>query len=101
MEEALAQAQELVARWDAELRRILPPDQPIFDAHVHLGNDIDGMVGSFDELARLGERYGIARSFMFCLDSPTAIPRSARRTTGRSRTPSAPRVDSSRSSAST
>ena len=74
MEEALAQAQELVARWDAELQRILPPDQPIFDAHVHLGNDIDGMVGSFDELARLGERYGIARSFMFCLDEPDRHP---------------------------
>jgi predicted TIM-barrel fold metal-dependent hydrolase len=74
MEEALAQAAELVARWDEELRRILPVDQPIFDAHIHLGNDIDGMVGSFDELTRNNERYGIERSFMFCLDEPDRHP---------------------------
>ncbi|MDX6504985.1 MAG: uncharacterized protein QOE29_2110 [Gaiellaceae bacterium] len=74
MEDALAQAEELVAHWDEELRRILPADQPIFDAHVHLGNDIDGMVGSFDELARNNERYGIARSNMFCLDEPDRHP---------------------------
>jgi predicted TIM-barrel fold metal-dependent hydrolase len=74
MEEALAQAQELVARWDADLRGLLPPDQPIFDAHVHLGNDIDGMVGSFDELLRSNETYGIERSFMFCLDEPDRHP---------------------------
>jgi predicted TIM-barrel fold metal-dependent hydrolase len=74
VQEALDQAEELVARWDAELQRILPADQPIFDAHVHLGNDIDGMVGSFDELERLNERYGIERSFMFCLDEPDRHP---------------------------
>jgi predicted TIM-barrel fold metal-dependent hydrolase len=74
VEEALAQAQQLVDRWDAELRTLLPEKQPIFDAHVHLGNDIDGMVGSFDELTRINERYGVERSFMFCLDEPDRHP---------------------------
>jgi predicted TIM-barrel fold metal-dependent hydrolase len=74
VEEALAQAEELVGRWDARLASILPPDQPIFDAHVHLGNDIDGMVGSYEELAVLNARYGVERSFMFCLDEPDRHP---------------------------
>jgi predicted TIM-barrel fold metal-dependent hydrolase len=74
MEEALVQAQELVDVWDTRLRELLPAAQPIFDAHVHLGNDIDGMVGSFDELARINERYGVQRSFMFCLDEPDRHP---------------------------
>src|SRR5436190_13630180 len=74
MDEALAKATDLLARWDAELQTLLPPGQPIFDAHVHLGNDIDGMVGSFDELALIDARYGIARSFMFCLDEPDRHP---------------------------
>jgi predicted TIM-barrel fold metal-dependent hydrolase len=74
VEEALAQAEELVGRWDVLLASILPPDQPIFDAHVHLGNDIDGMVGSYEELGVLNTRYGVERSFMFCLDEPDRHP---------------------------
>src|SRR5437764_8210017 len=74
VQEALDQAEELVARWDAELQRVLPAGQPIFDAHVHLGNDIDGMVGSYDELAGLNARYGVEKSFVFCLDEPDRHP---------------------------
>jgi predicted TIM-barrel fold metal-dependent hydrolase len=74
VEEALAKAQELAARWDDELRNLLPSGQPIFDAHVHLGNDIDGMVGSIDELLATNARYGVERSFMFCLDEPDRHP---------------------------
>jgi hypothetical protein len=43
--EAQARALELVARWDEELRRLLPEGAELFDAHVHLGHDIDGMAG--------------------------------------------------------
>ena len=67
MDEALARAQELLSRWDEELARILPADTRVFDAHVHLGNDIDGMVGVLDELLRIQDRYRIDRAFMFCL----------------------------------
>jgi uncharacterized protein len=64
----------LIEEWDAELRRELPEGADIFDAHLHLGHDIDGMVGDYDELARLMERYGIARAFMFCMDEPDRHP---------------------------
>jgi uncharacterized protein len=74
MDEALQRAQELVAEWDEELRRELPAGADIFDAHTHLGNDIDGMVGEFDEVFRLMDRYGISRAFMFCMDEPDRHP---------------------------
>jgi predicted TIM-barrel fold metal-dependent hydrolase len=74
VEEALARAQELVARYDEELRRILPQGADIFDAHLHLGHDIDGMVGDYDQLLGVMDRYGISRAFMFCLDEPDRHP---------------------------
>jgi predicted TIM-barrel fold metal-dependent hydrolase len=74
MDEALARAQDLLSRWDEEVARILPADTRIFDAHVHLGNDIDGMVGVLDELLKIQERYRIDRAFMFCLDEPDRHP---------------------------
>src|SRR5262249_23442632 len=67
-------ARRLGDKWDAELRRALPPDTPIFDAHLHLGHDIDGMVGEYDELERVLARYGISRAFMFCMDEPDRHP---------------------------
>src|SRR5919108_4925214 len=74
MEDALQRAQQLLDRWDEELGRELPADQPIFDAHVHLGHDIDGMVGVYEDLQRIHERYGIRKAFMFCLDEPDREP---------------------------
>jgi uncharacterized protein len=74
MDEALARAQELLSRWDAELERIVPSGCRIFDVHVHLGNDIDGMVGVLDELVRVQERYRIDHAFVFCLDEPDRHP---------------------------
>ena len=74
MEDALQRAQELLGLYQEELRRELPPGADIFDAHVHLGNDIDGMSGSYDELVTGMERYGVSRAFMFCLDEPDRHP---------------------------
>jgi hypothetical protein len=68
--DAQGTALDLVARYDAELRRQLPEGADIFDAHLHLGRDIDGMVGDYDQLEALMEGYGISRAFMFCLDEP-------------------------------
>jgi len=65
---------ELVARYDEELRKELPAGAEIFDAHLHLGNDIDGMSGDYDQLAAIQERYGITGAFMFCLDEPDREP---------------------------
>jgi predicted TIM-barrel fold metal-dependent hydrolase len=72
--EALQRAQELMAQWDDELRRELPDGADIFDAHTHLGTDIDGMVGVYEELTRGMEKYGISRCFVFCLDEPDRHP---------------------------
>jgi uncharacterized protein len=72
--EALQRAQELMAQWDDELRLELPDRADIFDAHTHLGTDIDGMVGIYDDLERGMEKYGISRCFVFCLDEPDRHP---------------------------
>src|SRR5438270_12987653 len=63
-----------MAQWDDELRRELPPGADIFDAHTHLGTDIDGMVGIYDDLDRGMAKYGISRCFVFCLDEPDRHP---------------------------
>src|SRR5438552_17367520 len=70
----MARALELVARYDEELARLLPREAEIFDAHLHLGHDIDGMVGDYEQLLALMDRYGAARAFMFCLDEPDRHP---------------------------
>jgi predicted TIM-barrel fold metal-dependent hydrolase len=70
----LERAQELFSQFEAQLRTELPDGVDIFDAHVHLGNDIDGMAGHYDELLAVMDRYGVSRSFMFCLDEPDRHP---------------------------
>ncbi len=72
--EALDRAQNVLARWDERLQRELPEGAEIFDAHVHLGEDVDGMVGPYDDLIDLMDRYGMSRCFMFCLDEPDRHP---------------------------
>ena len=72
--EALDRAQEVLARWDDELQRELPDGAEVFDAHVHLGEDVDGMVGRYDDLIDVMDRYGMSRCFMFCLDEPDRHP---------------------------
>jgi predicted TIM-barrel fold metal-dependent hydrolase len=74
MHEAVERALEVVSFWDEELRRELPAGAEIFDVHTHLGDDIDGMRGRFDELLGVMEKYGIARAFMFCMDEPDRHP---------------------------
>jgi uncharacterized protein len=74
VDDALKRAQKLMAQWDDELRRELPRDADIFDAHTHLGTDIDGMVGIYEDLETGMENYGISRAFVFCLDEPDRHP---------------------------
>jgi predicted TIM-barrel fold metal-dependent hydrolase len=72
--EALSRAWQLIEQWDGVLQRLLPDGAPVFDAHLHLGHDIDGMVGDYDELERIMAAYRIDRAFMFCLDEPDRHP---------------------------
>jgi predicted TIM-barrel fold metal-dependent hydrolase len=74
MDDALARARELLDGWESELRSELPAGLGVFDAHVHLGTDIDGLIGDFEELAAINERYGVERCFLFCLDEPDRHP---------------------------
>ena len=71
---ARARALELVDQWNRELRELLPAGADIFDAHLHLGHDIDGIVGDYDQLLELMDAYAISRAFMFCLDEPDRHP---------------------------
>jgi len=72
--EALERARQVGAEWDERLRVDFPAELDIFDAHTHLGTDIDGMVGRYEELTGLMDRYGVSRAFMFCLDEPDRHP---------------------------
>jgi uncharacterized protein len=71
---AAERAQALVQGWNEELRRELPENARLFDVHTHLGNDIDGMVGDYDELTSTLDRYGFAGAFVFCMDEHDREP---------------------------
>ena len=90
MSEPLERAQELFAAFEAELRAELPAGADIFDAHTHLGDDIDGMAGRYDELeAIMDQLRHLARATSSASTSPTVIRGSARETTARSSPPPA------------
>lgn len=74
MSEPLERARALFAAWDEELRRELPEGVEPFDAHTHLGNDIDGMAGRYEELEAMLDRWGFTNCFVFCLDEPDRHP---------------------------
>jgi uncharacterized protein len=74
VDEPLTRARRLLATYDDELRRLLPEGVEIFDAHVHLGHDIDGFSGQYEELGHIMETYGVSRAFMFCMDEPDREP---------------------------
>jgi predicted TIM-barrel fold metal-dependent hydrolase len=72
--EALERARQVSAAWDERLRSELPAAVDIFDAHTHLGTDVDGMLGRYEELVRGMDRYGVSQAFVFCLDEPDRHP---------------------------
>ncbi len=70
LERAHAILDEVANRIAAEL----PSDAVLFDAHTHLGDDIDGMRGRPDEMLAMFDSVGITQSFTFCLDEPDREP---------------------------
>jgi predicted TIM-barrel fold metal-dependent hydrolase len=72
--DAIERAQALLDEYAAVVQAELPDGADVFDAHTHLGTDIDGMVGDVDELLDVQRRAGISRSFVFCLDEPDRHP---------------------------
>jgi predicted TIM-barrel fold metal-dependent hydrolase len=67
-------AREIFAAFEGQLKRQLPEGTDIFDAHTHLGHDIDGMVGVYDDLLGMLDRFGISRANVFCLDEHDRVP---------------------------
>ena len=66
---------ELSARYDAEVRQLLPPGAgSLRRLTLHLGNDIDGMAGDYDALEQSMADWGFSRAFVFCLDEPDRHP---------------------------
>jgi predicted TIM-barrel fold metal-dependent hydrolase len=74
VEQVLERARGLVERYEEEARRLLPDGAVLFDAHVHVGRDIDGMVAPYDDLAAFLGRWDVKRAFAFCMDEPDREP---------------------------
>jgi uncharacterized protein len=74
MDEVLERARGLVERYEEDVRRRLPERAGLFDAHVHAGRDIDGMVAPVEELTDFLLRWNVERAFTFCLDEPDRQP---------------------------
>ncbi len=74
MDDVLERTRRLVEHYEEELRDSLPSGATIFDAHVHVGRDIDGMVAPRDELVAFLKRSGAERAFAFCMDEPDREP---------------------------
>ena len=68
------QARALVDTYEAAVLAELPEGARLFDAHTHLGDDIDGMHGRYEELDGVLDRYGFQGAFVFCLDEPDREP---------------------------
>jgi uncharacterized protein len=71
---SIERARVIVATYEAELGSLVPEGAYLFDAHTHLGDDIDGMQGQYEELSGQLERFGFAGAFVFCLDEPDREP---------------------------
>jgi uncharacterized protein len=74
VQQALERARTLVATYEAEVEKLLPAGAEIFDAHVHVGQDIDGFVAPLGDLLAFLSRAGAKRAFAFCLDEPDREP---------------------------
>jgi uncharacterized protein len=72
--EPLDRARELFAAFEEQLRAEMPAGVDVFDAHTHLGTDIDGMIGRYEQLEKMLDRYAISHCFVFCLDEPDRHP---------------------------
>ena len=72
--DALDRARLLLDEFAATARAELPTGATLFDAHTHLGNDIDGMAGRYEELTGMLATHGFSGAFMFCMDEHDREP---------------------------
>jgi len=74
VEPVLERARGLVELYEEEARGLVPAGARLFDAHVHVGRDIDGMVAPYEDLVAFLERWDVERAFAFCMDEPDREP---------------------------
>jgi predicted TIM-barrel fold metal-dependent hydrolase len=74
MDDVVDRARALIGRYEGELERLIPAGAELFDAHVHVGRDIDGFVAPYEELVAFLNRFGVERAFAFCMDEPDREP---------------------------
>jgi len=67
-------ARQIVDAYHESFRSEVPAGALLYDAHTHLGNDIDGMVGNYDELTEVLDRFGFSRANVFCMDEHDREP---------------------------
>jgi uncharacterized protein len=67
-------ARLIVDAYGESMRSEVPEGALLYDAHTHLGNDIDGMVGDHDELIGILDRHGFSRANVFCMDEHDRDP---------------------------
>jgi predicted TIM-barrel fold metal-dependent hydrolase len=74
VEETVERARRLVGEYGEEARQAIPAGADLFDAHVHVGRDIDGFVAPYEELMAFLARDGVRGAFAFCMDEPDREP---------------------------
>jgi predicted TIM-barrel fold metal-dependent hydrolase len=72
--QAVERAHEILDEVTRRVAAELPDDAILFDAHTHLGDDIDGSRGRPDEMLAMFDQVGIIGAFSFCLDEPDRVP---------------------------
>jgi predicted TIM-barrel fold metal-dependent hydrolase len=70
----LERARTVLESYDRSVRAEVPEGALLFDAHTHLGDDIDGMVGRYEDLTATLDRYAFSRAFFFCMDEHDREP---------------------------
>lgn len=67
-------ARTIVESYETDLRAELPEGAFLFDAHTHLGDDIDGMRARYEDLSEILDRYDFGGAFVFCMDEHDREP---------------------------
>ncbi|MGI9659710.1 MAG: amidohydrolase family protein [Gaiellaceae bacterium] len=67
-------AEKLLDRAYAATLELVPDGAKVFDAHVHVGDDIDGFYSRREELIAFLDKSDAAGAFFFCLDEPDREP---------------------------
>jgi predicted TIM-barrel fold metal-dependent hydrolase len=70
----IERARTIVDAYDEFVRAELPERALLVDVHTHLGDDIDGMSGRYEELTAVLDTYGFSRAVVFCMDEHDREP---------------------------